>query len=60
MYSQLAISSVLYFQGTTTETDLRKRHSSSYHVPMDYLTDPSARQRAMSIASMLTNTMEGM
>uniref|UniRef100_A0A8C0VW89 Sodium channel protein n=1 Tax=Cyanistes caeruleus TaxID=156563 RepID=A0A8C0VW89_CYACU len=44
--------------GTTTETDLRKRHSSSYHVPMDYLTDPSARQRAMSIASMLTNTME--
>uniref|UniRef100_A0A8D2N7H7 Sodium channel protein n=1 Tax=Zonotrichia albicollis TaxID=44394 RepID=A0A8D2N7H7_ZONAL len=45
-------------EGTTTETDLRKRHSSSYHVPMDYLTDPSARQRAMSIASMLTNTME--
>uniref|UniRef100_G1NDW8 Uncharacterized protein n=1 Tax=Meleagris gallopavo TaxID=9103 RepID=G1NDW8_MELGA len=46
-------------EGTTTETDLRKRRSSSYHVPMDYLTDPSARQRAMSIASMLTNTMEG-
>uniref|UniRef100_A0A8C2UDA3 Sodium channel protein type 2 subunit alpha-like n=1 Tax=Coturnix japonica TaxID=93934 RepID=A0A8C2UDA3_COTJA len=45
-------------EGTTTETDLRKRRSSSYHVPMDYLTDPSARQRAMSIASMLTNTME--
>uniref|UniRef100_A0A8C4VD37 Sodium channel protein n=1 Tax=Falco tinnunculus TaxID=100819 RepID=A0A8C4VD37_FALTI len=44
--------------GTTTETDLRKRRSSSYHVPMDYLADPSARQRAMSIASMLTNTME--
>ncbi|XP_009674478.1 sodium channel protein type 2 subunit alpha isoform X1 [Struthio camelus] len=44
--------------GTTTETELRKRRSSSYHVPMDYLTDPSARQRAMSIASMLTNTME--
>uniref|UniRef100_A0A8C4VF67 Sodium channel protein n=1 Tax=Falco tinnunculus TaxID=100819 RepID=A0A8C4VF67_FALTI len=45
-------------EGTTTETDLRKRRSSSYHVPMDYLADPSARQRAMSIASMLTNTME--
>uniref|UniRef100_A0A8C0BVP5 Sodium channel protein n=1 Tax=Buteo japonicus TaxID=224669 RepID=A0A8C0BVP5_9AVES len=45
-------------EGTTTETDLRKRRSSSYHVPMDYLTDPGARQRAMSIASMLTNTME--
>uniref|UniRef100_A0A7M4FN63 Sodium channel protein n=1 Tax=Crocodylus porosus TaxID=8502 RepID=A0A7M4FN63_CROPO len=45
-------------EGTSTETELRKRRSSSYHVPMDYLTDPSARQRAMSIASMLTNTME--
>uniref|UniRef100_A0A8C3XHF3 Sodium channel protein n=1 Tax=Cyanoderma ruficeps TaxID=181631 RepID=A0A8C3XHF3_9PASS len=49
---------VMIDKGTTTETDLRKRHSSSYHVPMDYLTDPSVRQRAMSIASMLTNTME--
>jgi len=27
---------------------------------MDLLEDPTARQRAMSMASILTNTMEGM
>uniref|UniRef100_A0A8C5F2B2 Sodium channel protein n=1 Tax=Gopherus evgoodei TaxID=1825980 RepID=A0A8C5F2B2_9SAUR len=44
--------------GTTTETELRKRRTSSYHVSMDFLAEPSARQRAMSLASILTNTME--
>ncbi|XP_060158309.1 sodium channel protein type 1 subunit alpha isoform X4 [Globicephala melas] len=44
--------------GTTTETDMRKRRSSSFHVSMDFLEDPSQRQRAMSIASILTNTVE--
>nr|KAF6337398.1 sodium voltage-gated channel alpha subunit 2 [Myotis myotis] len=47
-------------EGTTTETEIRKRRSSSYHVSMDFLEDPTARQRAMSLASILTNTMEGM
>uniref|UniRef100_A0A8C4YPL2 Sodium channel protein type 2 subunit alpha n=1 Tax=Gopherus evgoodei TaxID=1825980 RepID=A0A8C4YPL2_9SAUR len=47
-------------EGTTTETELRKRRTSSYHVSMDFLAEPSARQRAMSLASILTNTMEGM
>uniref|UniRef100_A0A8D1A045 Sodium channel protein n=1 Tax=Sus scrofa TaxID=9823 RepID=A0A8D1A045_PIG len=45
-------------EGTTTETEIRKRRSSSYHVSMDLLEDPTARQRAMSMASILTNTME--
>uniref|UniRef100_A0A8C3IJ12 Sodium voltage-gated channel alpha subunit 2 n=1 Tax=Chrysemys picta bellii TaxID=8478 RepID=A0A8C3IJ12_CHRPI len=45
-------------EGTTTETELRKRRTSSYHVSMDFLAEPSARQRAMSLASILTNTME--
>uniref|UniRef100_A0A8C9ABE2 Sodium channel protein n=1 Tax=Prolemur simus TaxID=1328070 RepID=A0A8C9ABE2_PROSS len=45
-------------QGTTTETEMRKRRSSSFHVSMDFLEDPSQRQRAMSIASILTNTVE--
>ncbi|XP_048339268.1 sodium channel protein type 2 subunit alpha isoform X1 [Sphaerodactylus townsendi] len=45
-------------EGTTTETELRKRRSSSYHMSMDFLSDHAARQRAMSIASILTNTME--
>ncbi|XP_018091363.1 sodium channel protein type 2 subunit alpha isoform X2 [Xenopus laevis] len=44
--------------GTTTETEIRKRRSSCYQVPMDLLEDPTARQRALSIASILTNTVE--
>uniref|UniRef100_A0A8C0GF70 Sodium voltage-gated channel alpha subunit 2 n=1 Tax=Chelonoidis abingdonii TaxID=106734 RepID=A0A8C0GF70_CHEAB len=47
-------------EGTTTETELRKRRTSSYHISMDFLAEPRARQRAMSLASILTNTMEGM
>ncbi|KAM5151936.1 sodium channel protein type 2 subunit alpha-like isoform 1-T1 [Mantella aurantiaca] len=44
--------------GTNTENELRKRRLSSYHVSMDFLEDPILRQRALSIASNLTNTME--
>ncbi|XP_051480262.1 sodium channel protein type 1 subunit alpha isoform X5 [Apus apus] len=45
-------------EGTTTETGMRKRLSSSFHVSMDLLEDPALRERAMSIASILTNTVE--
>ncbi|XP_053926630.1 sodium channel protein type 1 subunit alpha isoform X4 [Cuculus canorus] len=45
-------------EGTTTETEMRKRISGSFHVSMDYLEDPALRERAMSIASILTNTAE--
>uniref|UniRef100_A0A4W2EWT9 Sodium channel protein n=1 Tax=Bos indicus x Bos taurus TaxID=30522 RepID=A0A4W2EWT9_BOBOX len=45
-------------QGTTTETEVRKRRLSSYQISMEMLEDSSGRQRAMSIASILTNTME--
>ncbi|XP_045043282.2 sodium channel protein type 3 subunit alpha isoform X6 [Desmodus rotundus] len=44
--------------GTTTETEVRKRRLSSYQISMELLEDSSGRQRAMSIASILTNTME--
>ncbi|KAM5324256.1 sodium channel protein type 3 subunit alpha isoform 5-T5 [Glossophaga mutica] len=44
--------------GTTTETEIRKRRLSSYQISMELLEDSSGRQRAMSIASILTNTME--
>ncbi|XP_028942165.1 sodium channel protein type 1 subunit alpha isoform X8 [Antrostomus carolinensis] len=44
--------------GTTTETEMRKRISGSLHVSMDFLEDPALRERAMSIASILTNTVE--
>uniref|UniRef100_A0A803Y4V8 Sodium channel protein n=1 Tax=Meleagris gallopavo TaxID=9103 RepID=A0A803Y4V8_MELGA len=36
----------------------KKRISGSFHVSMDYLEDPALRERAMSIASILTNTVE--
>uniref|UniRef100_A0A8C3H4J4 Sodium channel protein n=1 Tax=Corvus moneduloides TaxID=1196302 RepID=A0A8C3H4J4_CORMO len=45
-------------EGTTTETEMRKRISGSFHVSMDFLEDPALRERAMSIASILTNTVE--
>uniref|UniRef100_A0A2I3RZ56 Sodium voltage-gated channel alpha subunit 2 n=1 Tax=Pan troglodytes TaxID=9598 RepID=A0A2I3RZ56_PANTR len=57
--STLTSAGQLLPEGTTTETEIRKRRSSSYHVSMDLLEDPTSRQRAMSIASILTNTMEG-
>uniref|UniRef100_A0A8C5NLH6 Sodium voltage-gated channel alpha subunit 1 n=1 Tax=Junco hyemalis TaxID=40217 RepID=A0A8C5NLH6_JUNHY len=46
-------------EGTTTEPEMRKRISGSFHVSMDFLEDPALRERAMSIASILTNTVEG-
>ncbi|NXL43521.1 SCN2A protein, partial [Podilymbus podiceps] len=48
----------LILEGTTTETEIRKRRLSSYQISMEMLEDSAARQRAMSIASILTNTME--
>ncbi|XP_043549833.1 sodium channel, voltage-gated, type I-like, alpha isoform X1 [Chiloscyllium plagiosum] len=44
--------------GTNTETDLKKRRSGSHQFSMDFLEDPMQRQRALSVASILTNTME--
>lgn len=51
----------MYFspQGTTTDTELKKRRSGFHQPSMDYLEEPGGRQRAMSVASILTNTMEG-
>nr|XP_030133264.3 sodium channel protein type 2 subunit alpha isoform X4 [Taeniopygia guttata] len=48
----------LIAEGTTTETEIRKRRLSSYQISMEMLEESAARQRAMSIASILTNTME--
>ncbi|XP_068103158.1 sodium channel protein type 2 subunit alpha-like isoform X3 [Hyperolius riggenbachi] len=48
----------LYPEGTTTETDVNRRRPSSYKISMDLMEEPSARQRALSIATILTNTME--
>ncbi|OXB69271.1 hypothetical protein ASZ78_011391 [Callipepla squamata] len=43
---------------TTIEMEIKKRRSSSYQIPIDLLEDPNLRQRAMSIAGIITNTME--
>ncbi|XP_015278897.1 PREDICTED: sodium channel protein type 2 subunit alpha isoform X2 [Gekko japonicus] len=45
-------------EGTTTETEIRKRRLSSYQISLELMEESAARQRAMSIASILTNTME--
>ncbi|XP_018584037.1 sodium channel protein type 2 subunit alpha-like isoform X4 [Scleropages formosus] len=46
-------------EGTTTETEIqKKKRSSSHQTSMEFLEDPVARQRALSVASILTNTME--
>ncbi|XP_062270794.1 sodium channel, voltage-gated, type I like, alpha b isoform X9 [Scomber scombrus] len=44
--------------GTTTDTELKKRRTGFRKPSMDYLEEPGGRQRAMSVASILTNTME--
>nr|XP_056717160.1 sodium channel protein type 2 subunit alpha-like [Euleptes europaea] len=43
---------------SSTTSESRKRRSSSFQLSMDLLEDPTLRQRAMSIASIITNTME--
>ncbi|XP_024149996.1 sodium channel, voltage-gated, type I like, alpha b isoform X1 [Oryzias melastigma] len=45
-------------EGTTTDTELKKRRSGFHQPSMDYLDEPGPRQRAMSMGSILTNTME--
>nr|XP_029489055.1 sodium channel protein type 2 subunit alpha-like isoform X1 [Oncorhynchus nerka] len=45
-------------QGNTTEPEYRKARCESYHASMNFLEDPGARQRAFSVASVITNTME--
>ncbi|KAM4559679.1 sodium channel protein type 2 subunit alpha-like isoform 2-T2 [Odontesthes bonariensis] len=45
-------------EGTTTDTELKKRRPGFLQPSMDYLDEPGGRQRAMSVASILTNTME--
>ncbi|NWI92884.1 SCN2A protein, partial [Pitta sordida] len=43
---------------TTTEIGIKTRRTSSYQIPLDLLEDPNLRERAMSIAGIITNTME--
>nr|XP_020500601.1 sodium channel protein type 2 subunit alpha-like [Labrus bergylta] len=51
-------TSVTTSPGTTTDTEFKKRRSGFRKPSMDYLDEPGSRPRAMSVASILTNTME--
>ncbi|KAF3706378.1 Sodium channel protein type 2 subunit alpha [Channa argus] len=51
-------TSVTTSPGTTTDTELKKRRSGFRKPSVDYLDEPGGRLRAMSVASILTNTME--
>ncbi|NXP82033.1 SCN2A protein, partial [Ramphastos sulfuratus] len=43
---------------TATEIEIKRRRTSSYQIPVELLEDPNLRERAMSIAGIITNTME--
>ncbi|NXI76450.1 SCN2A protein, partial [Rhipidura dahli] len=43
---------------TATEIELKNRRSSSYQISMELLEDPNLRERAMSLADVITNRME--
>ncbi|KAF4796858.1 Sodium channel protein type 9 subunit alpha [Turdus rufiventris] len=43
---------------TTTEIETKSRRTSSYQIPMELLEDPDLRERAMSLADVITNRME--
>ncbi|XP_030199699.1 sodium channel, voltage-gated, type I-like, alpha isoform X1 [Gadus morhua] len=45
-------------QGDTMETEYRTGRLNSYPESVDYMEGPKARQRALSVASVLTNTMD--
>ncbi|XP_073401867.1 sodium channel protein type 2 subunit alpha-like isoform X2 [Dendrobates tinctorius] len=45
-------------EGTTTETEVNKRRPSYYKISVDMMENLSVRQRAQSIATVLTTTME--
>ncbi|XP_062435199.1 sodium channel protein type 2 subunit alpha-like isoform X12 [Rhea pennata] len=55
----LAVVAMAYEeQNQATLVEAEQREAGSYQIPMDLLDDPNLRQRAMSIASIITNTME--
>ncbi|XP_071977938.1 sodium channel protein type 2 subunit alpha-like isoform X1 [Engystomops pustulosus] len=45
-------------EGTTTETEINKRRRSSYRISVDRMDNQTFRQRAQSIATILTTAME--
>lgn len=52
--------SISCLQVDTTDTEYRQAGGGTQQESMDFLEGPEARQRAHSIASVITSTMEGM
>ncbi|NXG08725.1 SCN2A protein, partial [Sakesphorus luctuosus] len=44
--------------GNSTTTEVKSRRPSSYQIPLELLEDPGVRQRAVSLAGIISNTME--
>ncbi|XP_009994594.1 PREDICTED: sodium channel protein type 2 subunit alpha-like [Chaetura pelagica] len=55
---QLSPTGQLLPESTATEIEIKKRRSSSYQIAVELLEDPDLRQRAMSIAGIISNTVE--
>ncbi|XP_056352175.1 sodium channel protein type 2 subunit alpha-like isoform X12 [Oenanthe melanoleuca] len=51
-------SNISQASSTTTEIETKNRRTSSYQIPMELLEDPDLRERAMSLADVITNRME--
>ena len=49
-----------YVQADTTDIEYREGSGGTYGELMNFLEEPGVRQRAQSIASVITSTMEGM
>uniref|UniRef100_A0A8C3V8Q3 Sodium channel protein n=1 Tax=Catharus ustulatus TaxID=91951 RepID=A0A8C3V8Q3_CATUS len=56
--SLLSPTGQLLPESTTTEIETKTRRTSSYQIPMELLEDPDLRERAMSLADVITNRME--
>ncbi|XP_063256659.1 sodium channel protein type 1 subunit alpha isoform X15 [Prinia subflava] len=55
----LAVVAMAYEeQNQATLEEAEQKEPGSFHISMDFLEDPALRERAMSIASILTNTVE--
>ncbi|XP_030065161.1 sodium channel protein type 2 subunit alpha isoform X11 [Microcaecilia unicolor] len=55
----LAVVAMAYEeQNQATQEEAERKGTSSYQISMELLEDPNLRQRALSVASILTNTME--
>ena len=59
LYHSCICKNHLYLQADTTDAECRQASGGANQEFVDFLEGPEARQRAYSIASVITSTMEG-